>query len=239
MSEGRDKVLERVRKLMQLGDRSKNPSRAEAESALRRAAELMAKWNIESHEVEGPAPGDYCLEVVVNRAGRVPEERWIASILDQFFFVKVIVEDRKGRHRLMLYGTEVNVLAAELVWHLLLRTFRDLWADHRRGYGVGRRAQRPFYVGLAEGLSNRLRRERAAARPSDGFALVRVAEDLALRLREDLGPIKERCSRPIEVNGEDAITFMLGERAGRKIALRRGVGRGPVAARAVVQAPLF
>lgn len=80
----KDKVVEQIKKLLELGDSSRNTSEEEAKAALLKAQELMAKYDISAEEVDEPEEEAYSHEVCEHKwdyAYRIP----LAQILAQNF----------------------------------------------------------------------------------------------------------------------------------------------------------
>ena len=75
MMTAKEEMLEKVKKLLALGDSSKNNSDEEAKSAMLMAQKLMAKYDISVEEVEEPTEPEYAHEMCEHKwdyAYRVP-----------------------------------------------------------------------------------------------------------------------------------------------------------------------
>ncbi|HUX01552.1 MAG TPA: DUF2786 domain-containing protein [Phycisphaerae bacterium] len=228
----REEVLERVRKLMALGDRDRNPNQAEAEAALDRAQELIARWNIENQELRhGPAARGFKYSVIVERRGRTREEPFVAHILEKFFQVLPLEKGSRAGRVVSLFGTEPNVQAAELVWHYLARTYRALWRRCRKAWGPEHIEQRAFYWGVTAALEKKLAAARARQfSDADRRALVQVGRDLRKAFTSTTGvEIRENQPKPDRKPPDERETlgWLVGQIVGEEIEIRPGLAARP------------
>ena len=90
----KDQMIEKVKKLLALGDTSKNSSDEEAKSAILMAQKLMAKYDISVEEVEEPEEQEYSHEECEHKwdyAYRIP----LAHILAENFRCMLYVRDKR------------------------------------------------------------------------------------------------------------------------------------------------
>lgn len=90
----KDKVLEKVKRLLALGDKSRNDSEEEAQSAMLKAQELMAKYDISIEEVEGEEEQQYSHEICEHKwdyAYRIP----LANVLSTNFRCMVYTRGKR------------------------------------------------------------------------------------------------------------------------------------------------
>jgi len=125
----RQKVLDRIKKCLAL---SKSPNMHEASLALQRARELMEKYSVDDDEL---ARSGITHERYHVGPCETAEQKWVVSILQMFFHVKIIlnnVHDRKWEGlRLIIIGEPFRIEVATYVHAFLLRTFRQLWRSYR------------------------------------------------------------------------------------------------------------
>lgn len=159
LAEG-DRIVVRVRKLLALAE---SPNRHEAESALGKAQELMARHNLDLLERGGRS------DFVTIRLGEVKkrhsrDEHWLASLLGEFYLVRPVwvpgydpESDRRGTV-LEISGTVLNVRLAHYVFDYLREFCRREWIllSHRRR--LGQNARRDFTLGILGGFAEGLRR---------------------------------------------------------------------------------
>lgn len=90
----KEKMLEKIRELLNLGDSSRNNSDDEARAAMLKAQELMAKYDISAEEVEGEEEEVYAHEVCEHKwdyAYRIP----LATVLGKNFRCMVYCSGKK------------------------------------------------------------------------------------------------------------------------------------------------
>lgn len=90
----RDEILNKIKKLLALGDASKNNSEEEAQSAMLMAQKLMAKYDISAEDVEGEEEEQYSHEMCEHKwdyAYRIP----LANVLSKNFRCMVYVRGKK------------------------------------------------------------------------------------------------------------------------------------------------
>jgi hypothetical protein len=220
----REEMLEAIRCLLALG---KSSNEHEARAALAKAAELMARHNIDAATIGTPS-GDWS-DRELHRGRRSPAEGvFIGSILDPHFFVKSLRHRSKGEWIVLAFGRPADLDVAEYVWTFLLRTYRELY---RRRRGLNRQ---DYYHGLTEGIIETILKDRRAAFAGDEAASrsLMVLEGQVVQAAFDhYGPIhKPRQTRPPQTLDAWAIGKIDG--AGLKIlpALRSAVPAPSIAA---------
>lgn len=90
----KEKVLEKIKGLLALGDVKRNNSEEEAKAAILKAQQLMAKYDISAEEVEGEEEQEYSHEVCEHKwdyAYRVP----LANVLGKNFRCMVYMHGKK------------------------------------------------------------------------------------------------------------------------------------------------
>jgi len=221
-----DRVLDRIRKLLALAG---SPNQHEAETAMRKAHELMLRHNVEvaathverSYEVRH-------LGDPTRRGTRVESE--IACLLAELFFVKVIrvpvYVARLGKSGQVyeIAGTRANVEMASHVWAFLLATAERLWAENRHDTRVRNGRDRLIYQsGVIGGFRDKLLAERTGLQET---GLVWVGDGDLDRFYRARHPHVVTRRHHVRINGAHAA----GREAGRTVVLHKPVERGPSAA---------
>jgi hypothetical protein len=216
-----DRVLQRVRKLLAL---AASANQHEAESAMRRAHELILRHNVsaaaaEARDFETRQVGD------PSRRGTAVEAA-VVVLLTECFFVEAIrvpvYLPRAGKRGAVyeLAGTRANLDLAVHVHHFLLATADRLWqtvCDERIGSGRDRLA---YQTGVIRGFHDKLVEERT------------ILAGTGLVWRGDAGLDDFFHRRHPRIRSSRSTTRMsdahvAGREDGRKIVLHRPVEGGP------------
>lgn len=225
----RERLLDKIKKLLELGKRT--PYREEAETAMGLVQQLLLKHNLSLGEVESFQPAEEFGEEPVWEGKQRPwEQATVEQLVQEFFFVRIsYLIDRKARSRTTyFFGEPHNIAAARYVFVYLCRVFRELWADYRKQRKLTKRYAREFYQGLGMGLYSKLsaeRREVAGASDAAKNALILVGRQLSRRFNEYYGGMKTEKLLPVKT--KDARVSCDAIAMGRKIEIRKGVAAGP------------
>jgi Protein of unknown function (DUF2786)/SprT-like family len=216
-----DRVLDRIRKLLALAG---SPNLNEAETAMRRAHELMLRHNIEAAAASQRDFQVRHLSDPTTRTTRVEDD--IIGLITRFFFVRAIrlrvYLPRLGKDGRVyeIAGTRANVEMASHVYEFLLATAARLWNENRGDARVRSGRDRLAYQsGVVRGFHDKLALERAQLR---GTGLVWVGDaalDDYFRRRH---PRTVNRSRSVRTGGAHAA----GREAGRSIVLHKPVAHG-------------
>lgn len=218
-----DRVLDRIRKLLALAG---SGNQHEAEAAMRKAHELMLRHNVAAAGARERL--GYQVRLVGDSSKRrTSVESEIASLLSEFFFVKVIqlpvYLPREGKRGSVfeLAGTPPNLDMASHVYEFLLATAERLWRDNRDDQRVRSGRDRLAYqAGVIRGFRDKLTEERTQLK-STGLIWIGDADlDAYYHARN---PRITTRSRSVRVNGAHAA----GREAGRTIVLHKPIERGP------------
>jgi predicted SprT family Zn-dependent metalloprotease len=155
----KEKVLDRIRKLLALAE---SPNQHEAETAAASAQRLMLKYNLEVNQRTGMA--DFSVRMIGPISGRVHEhQRRLSHILNSYFFVKVIWAhayrplDATWGTCIEATGTVPNLMMAEYVYDFLVATGERLWADYKKKHGIKENRDRlTFLAGIMVGFAKKL-----------------------------------------------------------------------------------
>lgn len=221
-----DRVLDRVRKLLALAG---SANQHEAESAMRRAHELMLRHEIDAAAAAGPR--DFEVRHVGEPLRRTSAvESAILVLLDDCFFVRVIripvylAREGKRGHVHELSGTRANLEMALHVHGFLLATADRLWLAHRIEHGATGRDRLEFQAGVIRGFHDKLIAERGVLA---GTGLVWVGDGALETYFRKRHPRITRRAQTIRAGDAHAA----GHEAGRRVVLHRPVADGPTGAR--------
>ena len=151
-------ILRRIQKLLAL-TQSENPH--EAQAAMVKARDLMAKYELDAHW----DPQDLCYNYLGQGLPRKSmQAQLVATILVRFFNVAVIwipsetLLQAKTVWHLEACGTAANLEIAEYVHLFLHRELAQLWKRHQASDPrlKGMRIKRDFQVGVLKGLIEKL-----------------------------------------------------------------------------------
>ena len=156
----KEQIVIKIKKIMAL---STSSAKAEAETALRKAEELMLKHNIttlDEHESD-----EYLFRPVGPVCGRMPNYiRDLSNIVSEYYFVNHILCYHGPRQRYFeFFGTKENLDLAEYIFCCLLHQGERLWDEHatelKRQYGGTRgiASKAEFLEGLYSGYKSKLR----------------------------------------------------------------------------------
>ncbi|WP_439594361.1 DUF2786 domain-containing protein [Falsiroseomonas sp.] len=226
-----DKVKGRIRALA-AKTIDRGCSEAEAMIAAQKVGELLEVYGLSMSEVE--LRQEVCIQRSVTITG--PRLQAVSII---FMAIIRLTETRgwmNGRHEMVLFGLEPDVLMGEYLLHLVAgavdheeQVFRASEA-FRRSRQTTQQRLRSFRYGFAERVSDRLdelaqhRQAAEAAAPSTGTALVVAKEKRVTEAFRDLG-IRLR-SRSTTRRVSDSAAYRQGQEAGRRVSLERPVGAG-------------
>lgn len=222
-----DRLLLRIRKLLALAG---SPNPHEAEHAMRKAHDLIERYNVDLLAQDGRR--DY-VSVFLGRPAlrHAREEHALANLLMEYYFVRsiwasayVLEHARMGRV-LEISGTVENVRVAHYIYDFVGRHIEFEWLRYQPGKAVVRGDRSAFAVGVLSGFAEKLRAQRVEAqRPGQGQALVKVEDP----------QLKDYFSRryPHITRGRggsmvrDEAVFEEGRSRGRTLVIHRGVDAG-------------
>ena len=183
-------IIERIKKLLALGERA--GTEAEAELAMSRAHELLAKHNLSIGEVKGAAEEEaYDTEKFdIQRGG--PWQRQVYAAICKLYFCEYYMESCRGHHKHCVIGKPSNIAIASYLSEYIIRTAKKMSLEaYLEHYPEGSKSAycRSYRKGFAARIALRSREQLAAAqtnkmRDAGGNALI-------------LHPLYERTSREI------------------------------------------
>ena len=219
-----DKRMLRIKKLLALAE-SKN--RFEAEAAMTKAHELIARHNIElNHQ---PDKRQFLSIFVGSPALRHPREDYhLANLLQDFYFVcgiwvpAYVLEKQKMGRVLEICGTDQNLKMADYV-HDFIRTFIEAqWSAYNRDRGLNRYRKTDFAVGIIEGFRDKLEsntnRKKA---PKNILALIQKGDPQLKKYYQFRYPHTASIQRA--ASRQNVRVLRDGRKVGQKLIIARGI----------------
>ena len=232
MSDDREKIVERIRKLLALA--GNNPSEAERDAAMAKAQQLLIDYNISMKEVDHTDDSDVRIAewTQVTRSGQWA--RRIAMSVGRLYFCGYIysVAGKKTLHHFV--GTETNGrIAAEVAHYVIEAVYRQGAIEMRRA-GAGN----AYWTSFVNAASHRIRDRVIAliaeagqngAPTSDTRALVvrdlyRDAQEAARRYIEGMSDVKSGKARPEQFKSVEG--WIAGKAFADRVPLHQQVGSG-------------
>ena len=221
-------ILNKVRKLLRLADRSRGSTENEARVALSKAQELMTRHNIDSALLRMEAgeksgidvtKGLYELPKSLN-----PADMLILSLLQAHFNVRVILMQGHRKTPVDIIGAPADVDFAIFALSYLRETFFRCWNEFKKTAWNPDRAS--YYRGLRDGIHVELTAAKKRAEDSYGdgarqtYALAVVDQNAAITryVDEHYGKLRNRTQRRRRV---DSASYFAGETKGRTIRINR------------------
>ncbi|MFC1516503.1 SprT-like domain-containing protein [Thermodesulfobacteriota bacterium] len=220
----KDRTLLRVKKLMALAE---SQNRHEAEAAMAKAHELIAKYNVDliTHEEKRDFVSIF-LGAPALRHRR--EEYHLARLLEDFYFVSglwvsaYVLEKNKMGRVLEISGTVQNINIAGYIYDFVQRYIDTQWREYNRGKGLNRHRLTDFAVGVIEGFRDKLETEvEAKEKMIDGSALVRAEDHLLKKYVAYKYPHTRSFSR--SASSQDDRILNDGMRLGKKLVISKGI----------------
>lgn len=177
MRHDREKVIDRVRKLLALADENKNPSLEEVQAAMLKAQKYMAEYNIAMGDVAAPVQSDSKpIEGFTPVAEILWWKRQLGNIVADNFRCYFYWRPNRG---VCFLGMEEDVELAQMVYAFAIATIiylskkyiKENVAKGQRAYAVPKKNS--YIRGFLSGLEDRFREQIEA----DSMALVLVKSD--------------------------------------------------------------
>lgn len=223
---GQDKLMLRVKKLMALAN---SQNQHEAESAMAKAHELIAKHNLDILAHDGDR--DFVSVFVGKPALRHPrEDYYLAALLQDFYFVHGIwvpayaVERAKMGRVLEISGTSQNVRLAGYVHDFVQRYIDSQWHEYNKDKNLNRYRKTDFAVGTIEGFCSKLRSQgRQKKKISRTLALIKLEDPLLKQYVKHKYP--HTVTSRAKVSRQDENVLNDGMSVGRKLVISKGITR--------------
>ena len=221
---GEDRIMIRVKKLMALAG---SPDQHEAEAAMGKAHELIARYNLDLL-AQGEERNFTSVFVGPPALRHPPEDYALAHLLQDFYFVRGIwvsayVPARSKMGRVLeISGTIQNIKMASYVHDFVRRFIHSQWAAYNKDRSLNRHRQTDFALGLVEGFRSKLEtqgkeREKAPA----SLALIKMEDPLLKEYLAYKYPHTVQIQRGVA--RQDKNVLQDGKRIGRKLVIVRGI----------------
>jgi hypothetical protein len=211
-----ERVIEKVKKLLQLAQSS---NVHEAELATMKANELLLRHNLNRVSSDD---GPIYLERVINQKRKDTKQMAIFDIL-RHFVVKPVLSSGKNICCIEISGSYTNVRLAQYVAEFLDRELDHLWQKARQEHGFsGLVAKNSFFLGVAKGFEEKMKRSKMGFSESDQKALIVVEK----QLEENTRLIYRRLSTTSSSGSVDSGARAAGIEEGKTLSIRKGVEGG-------------
>jgi predicted SprT family Zn-dependent metalloprotease len=220
----RDKLMLRIKKLLALAQ-SKN--RFEAEAAMAKAHELIARYNIELIRRDNDR---HFLSIFVGcPALRHPREDYhLSNLLQDFYFVYgiwvpayVIAKAKMGRV-LEISGTVQNIKIACYVYDFIRQFIDAQWLKYNQHKRLNRYRKTDFAVGIIEGFRNKLE-SGVVMREKHGAPLAVIKKGDPQLEKYFNFKYPRTTSVKETAHHQDARVMRDGKKVGKKLVIARGI----------------
>jgi hypothetical protein len=223
-------ILEKIRKLLRLADRSRGSTENEAKVALAKAQELMTRHNIDSALLRMERGESGGTGFTVNK-GKVdlpktlnPADIMILSLLQSHFNVKtILMPDGRGTP-VDIIGAAADIDFAIFAFNYLRQAFFRCWNEFKRTHANPDKAS--YYRGLRDGLNAELKAAKQRAEESyateqrQTYGLVVVDQQAVITryVEENYGKLRNCNTRSRRLHSG---SYTAGETKGRTIQINR------------------
>ena len=219
-----DKRMLRIKKLLALAE-SKN--RFEAEAAMTKAHELIARHNIElNHQ---PDKRQFLSIFVGSPALRHPREDYhLANLLQDYYFVSgiwvptYVIEKQKMGRVLEISGTVQNLKIADYVYEFIVQFIDARWRRYNHEKKLNRYRKTDFAVGIIEGFRDKLEsntnRKKA---PKNILALIQKGDPQLKKYYQFRYPHTASIQRA--ASRQNVRVLRDGRKVGQKLIIARGI----------------
>ena len=152
------KIIDKVKKLLSL---AQSDNEHEAALAMEKAKLIINKYNLERIEHNRISP--YTYKIVNHKKKRIEKyQRHICSILQKFFFVKIVYSYLYDAHlndthrTIEILGTKENVEMGEYVYFFLLNQLKMLWNTYQSKTMARGMEKRSYWLGILSGFQKKL-----------------------------------------------------------------------------------
>ena len=222
-----DRILIRVKKLMALAE---SPNQHEAEAAMAKAHNLIAKYSLDLLDREEKR--DF-ISIFIGRPAlrHFSEDYFLAHLLQDFYFVQgiwissYVPEKRKMGRVLEVSGTVPNAKMASYVHDFVKRFIHSQWAEYNKDKGLNRYRLTDFAVGIIEGFRSKIEAQQGE-KGKEGVLLTLIRRQDPL-LKEYLAYRYPRTAMVKTGAGrQDGRVRKDGKRIGKKLVISKGIMDG-------------
>jgi hypothetical protein len=165
---------------------AESPNQHEAEAAMTKSHELIAKYNLDLLDREEKR--DF-ISVFVGRPvlRHFAEDYFLAHLLQDFYFVQgiwvsaYVPEKRKMGRALEINGTIPNARMASYVNDFVKGVIHSQWAEYNKDRGLTRYRLTDFAVGIIEGFRSKLESQQEKKGPARGSLALKKMQDPFLK----------------------------------------------------------
>ena len=220
----RDRLMIRIKKLLAL---AASQNRFEAQAAMLKAHELIAKYNVELLDAEDIF--DVASIFIGKPALRHPKEDYfLANLLQDFYFIRglwvsayVLNKAKMGRV-LEISGSIQNLKLASYVYDFIQRYIHKQWLLYNRTKRLNRYRKSDFAVGIIEGFRTKLTSHVHHNKTmKNNVAVVRKADSALEQYFKHKYPhtvkIRKAVSQPHQRVLKD------GEKLGKQLVINKGI----------------
>ena len=224
-------ILDKIRKLLRLADRSRGATENEVKVALSKAQELMTRHNIDSvlFRMEHGESGSPSFKVDKGKVDLPktlnPADILILAILQKHFNVRCILTHTKNATPVDIIGAPADIDVAIYAFNFLRTTFFRCWNEFKAGIpGADRKA---YYKGLHDGICEVLNEAKKRAEESyasihrNAYALVIVDQTAAVARYVDTNYGKLRTKKYRAARANDS--YFAGATKGRTIQVNQPI----------------
>ena len=224
LSSPEDKIMLRVKKLMALAE---SPNQHEAEAAMAKAHELIAKYNLDLWTQDD---NRNFTSLFIGRPAlrHPPEDYGLAHLLQDFYFVQgiwissYVPEKGKMGRVLEVSGTIQNIQMASYVHDFVRRFIHSQWTEYNKERGLNRYRQTDFAVGIIEGFRSQLESQKEAKEKSqDPLALMKMEDPLLIEYVAYKYPHTVKVKRGAA--SQDQSVMKDGKRVGKRLIISKGI----------------
>jgi hypothetical protein len=223
-SNAHDKRMRRVKKLLALAE-SKN--RFEAEAAMTKAHELIARHNIELNHQKGKR--QFVSIFLGSPALRHPRENYhLANLLQDYYFISgiwvpaYVIEKHKMGRVLEISGTVQNLKIAHYVHDFISQFIDAQWLKYNRRKKLNRFRKTDFAMGIIEGFHDKLASNVVKKKTkNDIFALIQKSDQQLEKYFKfkypNIASVKKTASQ------QDTRVLNDGKKLGKKLVIAKGI----------------
>lgn len=217
---GKEKVLDQIQKLLAKGNDS-GTTPAEAQVFIAKAQEMMLRHNLSMGDLKDQELSAYEEQSVAYDFAM--ETKYVRSILDEYFFVKILLNPRLKVW--LVLGTKENVaIAMYMAGHIRAKMDEAWWKYKEDNEIEGIRGKTDFIFGFFKGLRDKLEAEKARLKDEEG--LVWLGDPKLKEFQDSLHPsVGEAGKTKQRMSGDDIARFA-GHVAGKNVQLNQGIAHG-------------
>lgn len=227
-----DKILEKIRKLLNLGDANKNDSEEECNRAMQKAQQLLLDHKLSLSDIELHTEVQKVIEEDI-RTNKVQINRWHMRLLDSLcdvFHGTYLVHPGNGAYSVI--ASESNMQIIKYFFGYLVNVINSLSDDKFQEYqnsgGIehGKSWKNAFRIGCSRRVGDRMREEHkvlyTSSENSQQTGLVKLERAAVDAFKAKQYP--KLSSYRASKNKLSSSGYYSGQKAGNSVSLHKGVG---------------